>query len=200
MSETKNRPYSMFFCLLSAAVLAACRTTTPPPPPSAHVDANTQDATGASALWLQAEIPATPFSNVYLKGSPGNSDLSVATDEDSVVTLTALATDNDSGIRSLSLNALVTVQRFAGGNRWTKLSDHVSQSFGVTSVPLTTPRDVPLTARVTGTVDFGALSQGADWVVVDVVAVAESGAPPASAQPVQTYTMALFWKRPGTPP
>jgi hypothetical protein len=59
---------------------------------------------------------------------------------------------------------------------------------------------VPLTARVTGTVDFGALSQGADWVVVDVVAVAESGAPPVSAQPVQTYTMALYWKRPGTPP
>jgi hypothetical protein len=184
----------MFLCLLSAMVLAACQTQT------ARVDANTQDATGASALWLQADIPGKPLNSVYLKGSPGNADLSVAVDQNSVVTLTALATDNDSGIRLLSLNALVTVQRVGAGNTWSKVLDHVSRSFGASSVPLTIPRDVPLTARVTGTVDFGVLSQGADWVVVDVVAVAESGAPPASAQPVQTYTMALFWKRPGTPP
>jgi uncharacterized lipoprotein YajG len=85
MNKMKNRHYSMFLCLLSAAVLAACQT-----PPSAHVDANTQDVTGASALWLQAEIPGMPLGNVYLKGSPGNSDLSVAVDQNSVVTLTAL--------------------------------------------------------------------------------------------------------------
>jgi len=194
MNNPTNRPYTMFCYLLAAMVLAACQTQT------VKVDANTRDATGASALWLQAEIPGKPLSNVYLRGSPGNGDLSVAVDQNSVVTLTALGTDNDSGIRNLSLVALVTVQRVGAGNQWFKLLDHVSRGFGATSIPLTVPRDVPLTARVTGTVDFGALSQGADWVVVDVVAVAESGAPPASSQPVQTYTMALFWKRPGTPP
>ena len=195
MNRMKNRPYWMFLCLLSAVVLAACQT----PPQTVHVDANTRDTTGASALWLQADIPGKPLANVYLRGSPGNSDVSVAVDENSVVTLTALATDNDSGIRLLSLNALVTIQRVGAGGKWSKLLDHVSRSFGATSVPATIPRDVPLTARVTGTVDFSALSKGADWVVVDVVATAESGAPPASGQPVQTYTMALYWKRPGTP-
>ena len=196
-NKTKKLRCSNFMCLVVAAVLAGCgpRNRTP----SAHVDANTRDETAASALWLQADIPGKPLNNVYLKGSAGNSDLSVAVDQNSVVKLTALATDNDSGIRNLSLNALVTVQRLGAGNSWFKLSDHVSRSFGVTSVPPTIPRDVPFTARVTGTVDFGALSQGADWVVVDVVSVAESGAPPASGQPAQTYTMALFWKRPGTP-
>ncbi|MGQ0429481.1 MAG: hypothetical protein ACT4UQ_06090 [Gammaproteobacteria bacterium] len=194
--NTKNRARATFFCLISAAALVACQP--PASPATARVDATTQDTTSASALWLQADIPGRPLSNVYLKGSPGNSDLSVAVDQTSVVTLTALATDNDSGIRSLSLDALVTVQRLGAGNSWFKLLDHVSRSFGVTSVPLTIPRDVPLTARVTGTVDFGTLSQGADWVVVHVVAVAESGAPPAPR--VQTHTMSLYWKRPGTPP
>jgi hypothetical protein len=177
--------------------VAGCQTQNPVP--TAHVDATTQDTTSASALWLQASIPNEPLQNVYLKGSTNSSSLSVEVNSNSVVSLTALASDNDSGITSVSLNALVTIER-ANGNSWFMIQNHVSRSFGGNSVPATIPGDFPLTMRATGTVDFNTLSAGADWVVVDIAAQAVSGAPPASGQPVETYTMVLYWKRPGSPP
>lgn len=183
--------------LLSAALLvtlAACQST----PKTVLVDANTRDQTGASAFWMQADIPGKPVSNVFLRGSPGSGNVSVEVDPTSVVTITSLATDNDSGVQRLELFALVTIQRVSGSG-WFKIRDHVSNNFGgVTSTPV--PGPVPFTARMSTTIDFGALSQGADWVVVDLAAVATSGAPPASNLPAKTDIMVLYWKRPGSPP
>ncbi len=183
--------------LLSAALLvtlAACQST----PKAVLVDASTRDQTGASAFWMQADIPGKPLSNVFLRGSPGSGNVSVEVDPTSVVTITSLATDNDSGVQRLELFALVTIQRVSG-NGWFTIRDHVSNNFGgVTSTPV--PGSVPVTARMSTTIDFGALSQGADWVVVDLAAVATSGAPPASNSPAKTDIMVLYWKRPGTPP
>jgi len=183
--------------LLGAAMVAAfggCQN----PPKTVLVDANTRDQTAASAFWMQADIPGKPLTNVYLRGSPGSGNVSVEVGPTSIATITSLATDNESGVQRLELCALVTIQRVSGGG-WFTISDHVSNNFGgVTSTPV--PGPVPLTARMSTTIDFGALSQGADWVVVDLAAVATSGAPPASNSPAKTDIMVLYWKRPGTPP
>ena len=134
----------------------------------------------------------------YLRGSQGSSDVSIEVEPTTVATITALATDNDSGVQRLELFALVTIERVSGGG-WFKLSDHVSNNFGgVTSTPV--PGQVPFTVRMSTTIDFGTLSQGADWVIVDLAAVATSGAPPASNSPAKTNVMTLYWKRAGTPP
>jgi len=184
----------ILFIFSAAAALAACQTT----PSTVLVDANTRDQTAATALWMQADIPGKPLSNVYLRGSPGSSDVSVAVEPTTVATITALATDNDSGVQRLELFALVTIERVSGGG-WFKLKDHVSNNFGgVTSTPV--PGQVPFTARFSTTIDFNTLSQGADWVIVDLAAVATSGAPPASNSPAKTNVMTLYWKRAGTPP
>lgn len=181
--------------VLVAALLSACQT----PPQTVAVDASTRDQTPASALWLQADIPGKPLANVFLRGSQGSADVSIEVEPTSVVKLTALATDNDSGVQRLELFGLVTIKRVSGATGWFTLRDHVSNNFGgVTSVPV--PGPVPLTARMSTTIDFAALSQGADWVVVDLAAVATSGAPPASNNPAKTNVLVLFWKRPGTPP
>lgn len=180
--------------VLVAVLLSACQT----PPQTVAVDAATRDQTSASALWLQADIPGKPLANVYLRGSPGSADVSVEVEPTSVVKLTALATDNDSGVQRLELFALVTIKRVSGSG-WFTIRDHVSNNFGgVTSVPV--PGQVPLTAKMNTTIDFATLSQGADWVVVDLAAVATSGAPPALNNPAKTNVLALFWKRAGTPP
>ncbi len=194
MSNRENGIGRFLLILPAVAALAACQTT----PTTVLVDANTQDQTAATALWMQADIPGKPLSNVYLRGSQGSSDISVAVEPTTVATITALATDNDSGVQRLELFALVTIERVSGGG-WFKIRDHVSNNFGgVTSTPV--PGQVPFTARMSTTIDFGTLSQGADWVVVDLAAVATSGAPPASNSPAKTNVMTLYWKRPGTPP
>lgn len=133
-----------------------------------------------------------------MRGSAGSADISVEVQPTDVVKITALATDNESGIKRLELFGLVTIQRVSGGG-WFKIRDHVSDNFGgVTSVVV--PGDVPLTANMRTTIDFNTLSAGADWVVVDLAAVATSGAPPAAGNPAKTNVMTLYWKRAGTPP
>jgi hypothetical protein len=203
LTKTARATSSISWPVLLLAALAGCATTT------VHVDANTQDTSSASALWLQADIPGKPFGNVYLNTMGDSSgDVSIEVGQNAVVTLTALATDNESGIRGLSLPAFLTTRAVGGSSGWTKLLELVPRNFGVTNGPATNPSDVPVSSRVTGTVDFGALSApsasplgiAADWVIVDVQAVAISGAPPASAQNAKTYTMTLWWKRAGTPP
>ncbi len=194
MSNKRNGIGRFLLIVPAAAALAACQTT----PSTVLVDANTRDQTAATALWMQADIPGKPLSNVYLRGSQGSSDVSIEVEPTTVATITALATDNDSGVQRLELFALVTIERVSGGG-WFKLSDHVSNNFGgVTSTPV--PGQVPFTVRMSTTIDFGTLSQGADWVIVDLAAVATSGAPPASNSPAKTNVMTLYWKRAGTPP
>lgn len=194
MSKKINVAGLSFLCSFVVSILSACQT----PPKTVAVDASTTDQTSASALWMQADIPGKPLSNVYLRGSQGSSDISVEVEPTSVVKITATATDNESGVQRLELFGLLTIQRVSG-SRWSTIRDHVSNNFGgVTSVPV--PGQVPLTASFTTTIDFNALSAGADWVVVDLATVATSGAPPASANPAKTNIMTLYWKRPGTPP
>jgi len=181
-------------CGLLILTLAGCQT----PPRTVAVTQSTTDQTSASALWMQAEIPGKPLANVFLRGSQGSSNVSIEVQPTDIVKITALATDNDSGIQRLELFGLLTVQRVSG-NGWFKLKDHVSTNFGgVTSVAV--PGQVPVTARMSTTIDFNALSAGADWVVVNLSAVATSGAPPAAGNPAKTDILTLYWKRPGTPP
>jgi hypothetical protein len=179
---------------LIAALLCGCVTTE-----TVRVDATTQDTTAASALWLQADIAGMPLQNVYLPDA-NNADISVEVPANAQVRLTAVGTDNDSGVRRIEIAGLVTKYRL-NGTTWTRTMNNVSNNFGgITQVPLTTPRDVPKTARVSTTIDFATLTQGNEWVIVHLRAVAESGAPPISNQPASTRTLTLFFKQPGSPP
>lgn len=192
-SSVRRSPFVAVPLLLA---LAGCKPT---PTPTVHVDAGTQDATPPSSLWLQASEPGKPLQNVYLRSRPGEGDLSVEVGEKSVITLTALASDAESGIRRLEIDALVTKKRVSG-NGWFTLLNHVSRGFGSMNLGVGWPIDAPTTAKITGVVDFGELSQGADWVVVDLAGVAFSGVSANDSNKAQTGTMVLYWKRPGTPP
>ena len=194
-SCAKAGPFALFTLFM---FLSACTTTSS----TVHVDANTQDVTLPSALWLQADIAGRPLSNVYLKDPNNtNGDISMEVSANTVVRLTAVGTDNDSGVRRLELAGLVTAYRLSPPNRWVRMKDHVSDNFGgVTQIPLTMPRDVPKTAHMQTTIDFATLTQQYDWVIINLQAVAESGATPSSNQAATTHVMTLFFKRPGTPP
>lgn len=180
-------------------VLAGCPTPpTTTPTKTVAVDQNTTDQTSASALWMQAEIPGKPLANVFLRGSQGSSNVSVEVQPTDVVKITALATDNDSGIKRLELFGFLTIAHVSGSG-WTYTKKLVSTNFGgLTSVPV--PGQVPLTATFNTTIDFNALSAGADWVSVNLTAVATSGAPPAAGNPAKTDILSLAWVRPGSPP
>lgn len=186
-----------FVLLPICMLLNSCTTTSN----LIHVDASTRDDTLPSALWLQADIAGRPLSNVYLKDPNVNGDISIEVGDKTVVRLTALGTDNDSGVRRIEIAGLISAYKFSPPTRWIKLKDHVSDNFGgITQVPLSLPRDVPKTARVETTIDFAIFSQQYDWVVINLQAVAESGAPPSLNQAATTNILTLYFKRPGTPP
>jgi hypothetical protein len=178
-----------------AMLLCGCVTTE-----TVRVDANTQDTTAASALWLQAEIAGMPLQNVHLADA-NNTDISVEiADANAQVRLTAVGTDNDSGVRRIEVAGFVTTYTLRG-NSWVRGLDLHEDNFGSrVQTPLTTPRDVPKTARTSVTIDLATLTQRYQRVVINLKAVAESGAPPISNQPAGTRTMTLIYKQAGSPP
>jgi hypothetical protein len=180
---------------LAAALLCGCVTTE-----TVRVDDTTQDTTAASALWLQAEIAGMPLQNVYLPDA-NNADIIVEiSDPNARVRLTAVGTDNDSGVRRIEIAGFVTTYTLRG-NSWSRGLDLHEDNFGSLVVtPLTTPRDVPKTARTSVTIDFATLTQRYQRVVINLKAVAESGAPPISNQPAGTRTMTLIYRQAGSPP
>ncbi|MGA8048900.1 MAG: hypothetical protein WCA09_01845 [Burkholderiales bacterium] len=189
----KAKTLSAVLCGPLLIALAGCQT----PPKTVAVDQNTTDQTSASALWMQAEIPGKPLANVFLRGSQGSSNVSVDVQPTDLVNITARATDNDSGIQRLELFGFLTIAHVSGSG-WTYTKKLVSTNFGgVTSVLV--PGQVPLTATFNTTIDFNTLSAGADWVSVNLSAVATSGARPAADIPAKTDILSLSWKRPGTP-
>jgi hypothetical protein len=165
-----------------------------------RVDATTQDTTAASALWLQADIAGMPLQNVHLADA-NNTDISVEiSDPNAQVRLTAMGTDNESGVRRIEIAGLVTTYTLRG-NSWVRGLDLHEDNFGgLAQTPLTTPRDVPKTARVSTTIDLATLTQRYQRVVINLKAVAESGAPPISNQPAGTRMMTLIYKQAGSPP
>jgi hypothetical protein len=179
---------------LVAASLCGCVTDT------VRVDATTQDTTPASALWLQAEIAGMPLQNVHLADA-NNTDISVEfSDPNAQVRLTAMGTDNESGVRRIEIAGLITTYTL-NGTSWTRGIDLREDNFGSRAqTPLTTPRDVPKTARTSATIDFATLTQRYQRVVINLKAVAESGAPPISNQPAGTRIMTLIYKQAGSPP
>ena len=91
-------------CLTSAAALAllAC-----PSKPTVVVPAN--DPTAPTALWIQADVPGQPLTNVPL----GARDAGVTAGHTDVVHVTAMGTDNDGGLQRVRI--WMTVQRSSGG-------------------------------------------------------------------------------------
>ena len=91
-------------CLTSVAALtlAAC-----PKPQTVVVPAT--DPTAPTALWVQADVPGQPLTNVPL-GAP---DASVTAGHTDVIHVTAMGTDNDGGLQRVRI--WMTVQRTSGG-------------------------------------------------------------------------------------
>jgi hypothetical protein len=180
--------------VIALAALVGCHTM----PQVVTVTSSTTDATPPGAIWMQADVPGQPLANVYLRDPNAPADVSVTVNSSDVIKIAATSTDNDSGVKRLELYGLLT-SAYVSNGRWQYIQRYVSTNFGgVTSVPV--PGPVPLTAKVNTTIDFGQLSAGADWVSIQLVAVAESGAPPASGTPAKTDILSLSWKRAGTPP
>lgn len=199
--KTSNNPRMIRLALCFAAVaLSACTPTGNTTSNTIHVDATTQDDSVPSALWLQAEIAGQPLINVYLRDPNVNGDISIAVAPDAVVKLTAVGTDNDSGVRRIELAGLLSQHKVVNGG-WKVQKNLMHTNFGgLTQVPLTIPRDVPKTARFETAIDFGALTQDSDWVVVNVGAVAESGAMPSARFEAATSGITLYFVRAGSPP
>lgn len=198
-TSNNTRAIRAAFCLAVVA-LSACTPTGNTTSNTIHVDATTQDDSVPSALWLQAEIAGQPLINVFLRDPNVNGDVSIEVAPNAVVKLTAVGTDNDSGVRRIELAGLLSQHKVVNGG-WKVQKNLMHTNFGgLTQVPLTIPRDVPKTARFETTIDFGALTQDSDWVVVHLAAVAESGAPPSSNSAAATSGLTLHFLRAGSPP
>jgi hypothetical protein len=102
---TASRRVLRLDCLaiLSALALAGC----PSKPQTVVVPAS--DPTAPTALWIQADVPGQPLTNVPL-GAP---DASVTAGHTDVIHVTAMGTDNDGGLQRVRI--WMSVQRTSAG-------------------------------------------------------------------------------------
>jgi len=180
------------------AILSACTTV----PATIHVDTSANDTTAPTVLWLQAAVAGKPNKIVMLKDlTPSFPDISVEMRPPEIVTVTAMAKDDESGIRRLEIAGLVTAYKLTANNTWHMVKNHIPDNFGAYKIfPANLPQDYPVSSRVETQFNFAALAQEFDWIIIHLQAVAESGAPPSSNTPAVTNIMTLFYKKPGSPP
>lgn len=180
------------------AILGACTTV----PPTAHVGTNATDTTAPTVLWLQAAVAGKPNNIVMLKDlTPGYPDISVEMRPPEIVKVTAMAKDEESGIRRLEIGGLVTAYKLRPDNTWHMVKNHVADNFGAYKIsPANLPQDYPVSPKVEAQFDFAALALEYDWITIHLQAVAESGAPPSANTPAVTNIMTLYYKKPGSPP
>jgi len=178
-------------------ILSACTTV----PSTIHVDTTKNDSTAPTVLWLQAAVAGKPNKLVMLKdATPGFPDISVEMKSPEIVKVTAMAKDDDSGIRRLEVSGLVTAYKLTPSNTWHMVKNKVHDNFGAYNIlPANLPQDYPVSSKVETQFDFGALALQYDWIIINLVAVAESGAPPSSNTAAVTNVMTLFYKKPGSP-
>jgi hypothetical protein len=179
MTSMKPRLIIVFF-LSIASLLSGCR---PPDPSTVTVPAN--DPTPPTALWLQADVPDRPLGNAYLNGASSTMDLG----EPGTFTVTAMASDNDGGIREVRIFYDVTLIRGSTTIGPTLQSGPIA----VTTVPGGPGSVVPTTANVRSTIDsLAELRNGAHDVKVRLWAEAENFSGGIVRTPYLTVPSRLF--------
>lgn len=190
-------PGVLFAC--AVLWLSGCTTTAPR---TVRVEADNSDATPPTVLTLQVRAPGQPAKLVMDRqiNDPNFPDVTVEVGPNDQVQLTLVAKDEESGIQRLELAGLLTTYRLSG-TRWVRQFDHISKNFGVRSVlPLTLPQDYPISQSLDGVIDFATLTANADWVIIELAAVAQNGSPQLRNTDSATRIVSLVFKKAGSPP
>lgn len=179
--------------------VSGCTTTAPR---TVRVEVDNPDTTPPTVLTLQVRAPGQPAALVMDRqiNDPNFPDVTVEVGPNDQVQLTLVAKDEESGIQRLELAGLLTTYRLSG-TRWVRQFDHISKNFGVSAIlPLTLPQDYPVSQSLDGVIDFSTLTASADWVIIELVAVAQNGSPQMRNTDSATRIVSLVFKKAGSPP